>query len=89
MAGIFRTGAYTGTEKVVFRTGLNTGLPDPFCPYRDIYRVSAGNKIPDREKRKVKRVDFGRKLDTDLESLHLGLTLVIANLAGSEQRHRH
>ena len=32
MAGIFRTGAYTGTEKVVFRTGLNTGRTGPVSP---------------------------------------------------------
>ena len=29
MAGIFRTGAYTGTETMVFRTDFNTGHTGP------------------------------------------------------------
>ena len=54
MAGKYRTGAYTGTETVVFRTGLNTGRTGPVSPVPG-YIPDFGQKLdtgPGKKKRK-------------------------------------
>ena len=54
MAGMFRTGAWDGTEMCLFRTGLNTGLYRVVPAYRGKNRIPAENFISDRNGKKKK-----------------------------------